>query len=75
MNSRLERAEWAVCLGATLADMPHSYVWGGQTEHFIAAHGGRIGAVHIGSGDGVSVFEKSSLGVVKGWNLTSEPVR
>lgn len=66
MNSRLERAEWAVCLGATLADMPHSYVWGGQTEHFITAHGGHIEAVPIGSGDRISIFEKSSLAVVKG---------
>ena len=57
------------------ADMPYSYVWGRQTEHFIAAHGGRTEVVPIGSGDGVSIYEKSSLAVVKGWALTSEPVR
>jgi hypothetical protein len=57
------------------ADMPYSYVWGRQTEHFIAVHGGHIEAVPIGSGDNVSIYEKSSLSVVKGWALTSEPVR
>ena len=57
------------------ADMPYSYVWGRQTERFIAAHGGHIEAVPIGTGDAVSMYEKSSLAVVKGWALSSEPVR
>jgi hypothetical protein len=57
------------------SDVPYSYVWGRQTEHFIVAHGGRTEVVPIGSGDHVSLYEKSSLAVVKGWALTSEPVR
>jgi hypothetical protein len=106
---QVRRAEWAVCLGATLAAIGlhviylthagglwrdetnsihiatsatagevwrmQAYVWGRQTEHFIVAHGGRTEVVPIGSGDHVSLYEKSSLAVVKGWALTSEPVR
>ena len=44
---QLRRAEWAVCLGATLTDVPYSYVWGRQTERFIEARGGHIEAVPI----------------------------
>lgn len=57
------------------ADMPYSYVWGRQTERFITAHGGHIEAVPIGPGEAVSIYEKSALAVVKGWALTSQPVR
>ena len=48
------------------SDVPYIYVWGRQTEHFIAAHGGRTELVPIGSGEGVSMYEKSTLAVVKG---------
>jgi hypothetical protein len=51
------------------SDVPYSYVWGRQAEHFITAHGGQIEVVPTGSGDGVSLYEKASLGVVKGWAL------
>ena len=44
---QLRRAEWAVCLGATLTDAPYSYVWGRQTERFIEARGGHIETVPI----------------------------
>ena len=51
------------------ADVPYSYVWGRQAESFIAAHGGRAEAVPTGSGEGVNLYEKASLAVVKGWAL------
>jgi hypothetical protein len=51
------------------ADVPYSYVWGRQTESFIAAHGWKIEAVPTGSGDPVNLYEKASLAVVKGWAL------
>ena len=51
------------------ADMPYSYVWGRQTESFIAAHGGQTEVVPIGSGEEVSIFEKVTLSVAKGWAL------
>jgi hypothetical protein len=57
------------------ADMPYSYVWGRQTERFIAAHGGHIEAVPVGTDAAVSMYEKPSFAVVKGWALTPEPVR
>ena len=57
------------------ADVPYSYVWGRQAEHFIAAHGGQTEAVPIGSSDGVSRYEKASLAVVSGWAFPSEPSR
>lgn len=51
------------------ADIPYSYVWGRQLEHFIAAHGGQAEVVPTGSGDRLSIYEKASLAVVKGWAL------
>ena len=50
-------------------DVPYSYVWGRQAEHFIAAHGGRTEVVPLGFGDSVSAYEKASLAVVTGWAL------
>ena len=50
-------------------DVPYSYVWGRQADYFIAAHGGHIEAVPTGSDDAVSIYEKASLSVVKGWSL------
>jgi hypothetical protein len=50
-------------------DVPYSYVWGRQAGYFIAAHGGHIEAVPTGSDDAVSIYEKASLSVVKGWAL------
>ena len=47
-------------------DVPYSYAWGRQAEHFIAAHGGRAEEVAIGCDDPVSIYEKVSLVVVKG---------
>ena len=49
-------------------DVPYSYVWGRQTEAFIATHGGRTEVVMTGSDD-VNIYEKASLAVVKGWAL------
>jgi hypothetical protein len=51
------------------ADVPYSYVWGRQAERFIAANGGKIEVVPIGSDDAVNLYEKASLAVVKGWAL------
>jgi len=51
------------------SDVPYSYVWGRQAERFIAANGGKIEVVPTGSGDRVSIYEKASLAVVKGWAL------
>jgi hypothetical protein len=51
------------------ADVPYSYVWGRQAEHFIKAHGGQTEVVPIGSGEPVSPYEKALLTVVKGWAL------
>ena len=56
-------------------DVPYSYVWGRQAEHFIAAHGGRTEPVSTGSGDSVNLYEKASLAVVSGWAFPSEPGR
>jgi hypothetical protein len=50
-------------------DVPYSYVWGRQTEAFIAAHGGRTEVVPTGSNDAVNKYEDASLAVVKGWAL------
>jgi hypothetical protein len=57
------------------SDVPYTYVWGRQAQHFIAAHGGRTEVIPIGSGDNISIYEKASLSVVNGWALTSEPIR
>ena len=46
-------------------DVPYTYVWGRQVEHFIASHGGHIEPVSTGSDDGVNLYEKASLGFVK----------
>jgi hypothetical protein len=46
--------------------MPYSHVWGRQAERFIAANGGQIEVVPIGSDDAVSLYEKAPLAVVKG---------
>ena len=51
------------------SDVPYSFVWGRQTDCFIAAHGGRIEAVPTGTDDAVNPYEKASLSVVKGWAL------
>jgi len=48
------------------ADVPYSYVWGRQTESFLAAHGWPTEVVPTGGGDRVSAYEKSALAVVKG---------
>jgi len=51
------------------SDVPYTYVWGRQTESFIAANGGRTETIPLGSNDPVSPHEKASLSVVRGWSL------
>jgi hypothetical protein len=51
------------------ADVPYSYVWGRQTEHFIRSQGGQIEVVSTNSGAAISPYERVPLSVVKGWVL------
>jgi hypothetical protein len=50
-------------------DVPYTYVWGRQTEHFIRTHGGQTEVVPVGTGEEVNLYETSSLSVVRGWAL------
>ena len=49
------------------SDVPYSYVWGRQAQHFIAALGAQSELIPVGSGQGVSIYENSPLTLVKGW--------
>jgi hypothetical protein len=43
------------------ADVPYTYVWGRQTENFLALHGGRKEIVPLGSGDQADEYENPRL--------------
>ncbi len=46
-------------------DVPYTYVWGRQVEHFIGAGQRRIEEVPIDFGEGVNIYEDAPLAVVK----------